>query len=110
MAVGVKLNNAWYLCDIGWGGFLYEGALAITTEPTLSRRFTARCVESAHHTPEASELAPGLTRWWDVEYANPDWEFPNFDNMLVKRDGTWKKTFRFRLESAPFDDFKDEVS
>merc|ERR1712147_302741 len=21
MAVGVKLNNAWYLCDIGWGGF-----------------------------------------------------------------------------------------
>merc|ERR1711935_123716 len=50
MAIGVKLNNAWYLCDIGWGGFMYEGALAITTEPTLTRRFTARCVESAYHT------------------------------------------------------------
>ena len=32
MAVGVHLCDEWYLCDIGWGGFMYEGAVKISSE------------------------------------------------------------------------------
>ena len=45
MAVGIKLNGIWYLCDIGWGGFMFEGAVKISTEATESKRFVARCVQ-----------------------------------------------------------------
>ena len=32
MAVGVHLGEEWYLCDIGWGGFMFEGAVKISSE------------------------------------------------------------------------------
>ena len=58
---------------------------------------------------ESSDLVPGATRWWDLEFENPTWEYPDYDNFIEEIDGTWKKSFRFRLESAELEDFQNEV-
>ena len=34
--------------------------------------------------PEDSELVPGATRWWDLEWKNPKWEYPDYDNLTVE--------------------------
>ena len=39
MAVGVHLGDDWYLCDIGWGGFMYEGAVKLSTIGLVSTGF-----------------------------------------------------------------------
>ena len=45
MAVGVKLDSIWYLCDIGWGGYMCQGAVEISEKVTENKRFSARCVQ-----------------------------------------------------------------
>ena len=45
MAVGAKLDGIWYLCDIGWGGYMCQGAVEISEKVTENKRFSARCVQ-----------------------------------------------------------------
>jgi len=108
MAVGVKLDNTWYLCDIGWGGYMCQGAVEISEKVTKNKRFSARCVQSNLAPVESSNLVPGATRWWDLEFENPTWEYPDYDNFIKEIDGTWKKSFRFKLESSKLEDFLNE--
>ena len=35
---------------------------------------------------------------------------PDFNGHVTKADGTWKKSFRFRLEAAQLADFQNEVN
>ena len=75
-----------------------------------SKTFTDTFHKSTYHEPEQSDLVPGATRWWDLEYAQPKWEYPDYDGFVTEPDGTWKKCFRFKLEEAKLEEFEEEVS
>ena len=77
---------------------------------SIVKGFSRSYFKSTYHEPEQSNLVPGAKRWWDLEYAQPKWEYPDYDGFVTEPDGTWKKCFRFKLEEALLQEFEEEVS
>ena len=110
MAVIVKLESSWFICDSAWAGLCFEGAIELSTNPTSDPRMIARCVPSSSMTNLIkSELDPDMALHWDLEFLEPDILYPTFKTLTKGRPETWKKLFRFTLHSADLLDFNGQV-
>jgi len=73
-------------------------------------RMMVRCVPSVHGEPVYSSLAPSLRKFWDLEFLQPDIIYPDFNSIKESKAETWKKLFRFTLESSDLEDFSSQMN
>lgn len=112
MALGIRLNDEWYLVDTAWAQVFTGNAVKLKHgHITETPRMMIRTVHSNTRGEEKnvkSNLEPSLMRQWDVEYLVPHLDADD-DNIKQHAD-QWKVVFTVDFERQQLEDFKHQVS
>jgi len=107
MAVAVKLNASWYLCDAGWGHVMFNNALELVSGKAHECK-VGIWRPTGLYEYEKSSLDPSLPKYWEIEVLHLETIYPDFDNYEKKASNSWTPRFRLTFESVPLSDFEKQ--